>query len=32
VPFPAAEFRAAILGIADNLSACNHHFQALATQ
>jgi hypothetical protein len=32
VPFPAVEFRAAILGIADNLIACNHHFQALATQ
>jgi len=24
--------RAAILGIADNLSVCNHHFQALATR
>ncbi len=24
--------RATILGIADNLSVCNHHFQALATQ
>jgi transposase len=24
--------RAAILGIADNLIVCNHHFQALATQ
>jgi transposase len=24
--------RAAILGIADNLVVCNHHFQALATQ
>lgn len=24
--------RAAILGIADNLSGCNHHFQVLATQ